>query len=230
MWPRPAWQGTRHMSVALAYVVVPSAAFWLTLRQVSKRTWRSVLRRLLDSCCQSYEWDDELPEASSSARVRNVVLRPSTVDAALRKLGLCTAGTPCTIARIHVAVQFRLRGDLGLFSQPWTIEIEGVELELRRVADCPDYQPPTREASPQERSCTDDSEVEPSDAEKRGSSWLPIHKAVENLRLHVNDMRIRIQAGHLAFISFTDYPCPLCLPADRLTLTSFRLMVGQLRL
>ena len=189
------------MSFVLPYLV-PGAAAWYTLKQVSKRTWRTVLRSALDTCCESFEWDDEHIESTGTARVRNLVLRASFLDGIFRNVGLCTSGS-CTIASLNITVQIRLSRDLGIFSEPWTVDFDGVDLQLQPIANRQAVEA-LAAATPAPAPEADSAAEEPSPgggksriaaASKAATDQLPIHRAVENLRLGVTDARIRIQAN-----------------------------------
>ena len=52
--------------------------------------------------------------------VRNVVLRRAALDAVLTKLGLHLAQR-AKVGMLRLSVTFRLRSDLGLFSEPWQV-------------------------------------------------------------------------------------------------------------
>lgn len=61
------------------------------------------------------------------SRLRNLVLRSEAVTFVFRVLGMRAAeGRASTISSVRIALQLRMRTDLGLFSEPWTIEFHQV--------------------------------------------------------------------------------------------------------
>ena len=122
---------------------VASRGLSWTTRKLSERTWKAALRRVLRQLCVSYEWVEVTSGdgAPATAVIRNLVLRPEVFNVALARVGWIlvsdpgVAGgeegedkgaggnAPLTIGSATVTVTLRLRGDLGLFSEPWRIEM-----------------------------------------------------------------------------------------------------------
>lgn len=116
-------------------------------RKLSESTWKPALLDALDTLADEYHTVDDDPPHQFSAT--GLVLSRRVVDAALAKLGwrlvqsedgddaggdgTLNAPPPCTIGALNVALTFRLRTDLGLFSEPWSIEIRGVRLVAKLI-------------------------------------------------------------------------------------------------
>ena len=61
------------------------------------------------------------------ARLRNLVLRPEAITFVFSMIGLqAEEGRVSTITLVQIVLQWRMRSDLGLFSEPWTIEFQQV--------------------------------------------------------------------------------------------------------
>lgn len=129
-------------ATAVATATASRGLSWTT-RKLSERTWKAALRRVLRQLCVSYEWVEVTSGdgAPATAVIRNLVLRPEVFNVALARVGWIlvsdpgVAGgeegedkgaggnAPLTIGSATVTVTLRLRGDLGLFSEPWRIEM-----------------------------------------------------------------------------------------------------------
>jgi len=123
---------------------VTTTVAWTT-RKLSEKTWKAALRRVLDRICVSYEWVDAAgADAPATAIIRNLVLRRGAVNVPLARLGWSLADPTeaeggddddsseadeepvFTIGSATVVVTLRLRSDLGLFSEPWVVELSDV--------------------------------------------------------------------------------------------------------
>jgi hypothetical protein len=155
-------------------------------KKVTTKTWRAVLKKGLESLCESFEWAEDGLE---SCRITNVVLRTETVNEILARVGLRLAATGCQIDSIVIKITLKMASDLGLFSEPWHVEVAGLAMNLELGADVtslalasaiePDEQPAP--------GSTDESTEE--------KPIVLLHKAVESMHLVIRDVRVRINSS-----------------------------------
>ena len=117
------------LGTLVAGQAVRKATSYVTKR-VTTKTWRGILKSGLESLCESFEWaEDDL----ESCRITNVVLRTDTVNELLARVGLrLAARSGCQIDSIVIKITLKMKSDLGLFSEPWHIEVVG--LTIRKPA------------------------------------------------------------------------------------------------
>ena len=158
-------------------------------RKGTTKTWRSVLKRGLEALCESFEWaEDDL----ESCRITNVVLRTDSVNQILARVGLRLAAMGCKIDSIVIKITLKMKSDLGLFSEPWHIEVLGLAMNLELGADA---------ASLALTSSTNDAGVrvepasEPADESADEKPIVLLHKAVESMHLVLRDVRVRINSS-----------------------------------
>ena len=161
-------------------------------KKVTTKTWRGVLQKSLESLCESFEWaEDDL----ESCRITNVVLRTEMVNEILARVGLRLTTEGCQIDSVVIKITLKMKSDLGLFSEPWHIQVAGLAMNLELLTDT---------ASIALASSTNAREPasEPIDEEKSSvglsAEEKPIvllHKAIESMHLVILDVRVRINAS-----------------------------------
>ena len=108
-------------------------------------------------------------------------------------------------------VQWKLRADLGLFSEPWTVEISGVQLHLQTGlgSDAAAAAAAAAAVAAAEAAEADDthdyngSKTSPNKESKESGDWVPLHRAVENMRLAVVGMHVAIRGPPGALLELT---------------------------
>ena len=157
-------------------------------KKVTTKTWRGVLKKSLESLCESFEWaEDDL----ESCRITNVVLRTETVNEILARVGLRLTTEGCQIDSIVIKITLKMKSDLGLFSEPWHIQVVGLAMNLELLTDT---------ASIALASSTNAREPasEPTDESTEEKPIVLLHKAIESMHLVILDVRVRINSSAAA--------------------------------
>ena len=151
------------------YNVTTTAASTATryaTRKLTQKTFKVALRKALMHLCVSFDLDDygdESGDGCTSVVARNLVLKSAPLNALLARLGwrladIASMEQPCTISSVRLVISWRARKDLGLFSEPWRLEIDDLCLDLRVGAARDGWGRPVAWPTPVE------AEVKPNDA------------------------------------------------------------------
>jgi hypothetical protein len=159
-------------------------------KALTRRSWKRAVRSMLDAYCESYAWDEESEQNELSVVVKDVVLKKSELEALLLATGL-HVGEGCTIGKIRFCISLGLNMDMELFTKPWRIEVDHFRLNIGcgARAEC-DVR---TEVSPQ-LTCSSEVSSRPSKLEE----WLPLHRAVENLQLILQNATVSLHSSNLA--------------------------------
>ena len=194
-----------------------------TITELGRKKFREKVESELAEHCESYEWDPTSTELSGDAiHIHNVVLKRETADMVLSSIGLRVAEPGIgrvTIGTFRLLVTFQLDSTLGIFSRPWKVDIDNVSCVLELTHSMAE----ASEADDDEGSEYDSASSEPESAtaprlhaaqrsnsnlEEVGRSppspgvrrqrssqkdWLPLHRAIENMRLTVRNVKVRVR-------------------------------------
>lgn len=178
---------------------VRAAASWAATKITSK-SWSRILKKTLQHFCTSFEWD-ESASAVDSCTIKNIVPRTSVVNQLLAKFGLRLAAEGCKLETCAIKITLKMRSDLGIFSEPWRVEVSGLRLNLELgAAPCEekadfdgweeDMSFVSAESSPQAEFHQGDGQES-----KGASDWLPLHKAMENMRLSLSNVSVNVNSS-----------------------------------
>ena len=167
---------------------VRKATSYVTKR-VTTKTWRGILKNGLESLCESFEWaEDDL----ESCRITNVVLRTDTVNEILARVGLrLAARSGCQIDSIVIKITLKMKSDLGLFSEPWRIEVVGLTMNLEIGADVASLALPLTSSTIE----SDESASVSNDESAEEKPIVLLHKAIESMHLVIRNVRVSVNSS-----------------------------------
>ena len=167
---------------------VRKATSYVTKR-VTTKTWRGILKNGLESLCESFEWaEDDL----ESCRITNIVLRTDTVNEILARVGLrLAARSGCQIDSIVIKITLKMKSDLGLFSEPWRIEVVGLTMNLELGADAASLARPLTSNTIE----SDESASVSNDESAEEKPIVLLHKAIESMHLVIRNVRVSVNSS-----------------------------------
>lgn len=189
-----------------------SSALAFVGKKLTQKTWKAIVHNMLESyLCDSFKWDEHNDEAGGSVIfVRSLVLRPELLNAHLSTSRLKLGKGGFTIGSFRLCVSFCLRSDLGIFSEPWKVELVDVELDLEPLdsASCA----PGNASAPAARQIltpcgAGTRRIKPTplveDARGAKEDWLPLHKAAENIQFTCRGAVVRVhgELDHVLVLS-----------------------------
>ena len=176
------------LGTLVAGQAVRKATSYVTKR-VTTKTWRGILKSGLESLCESFEWaEDDL----ESCRITNVVLRTDTVNELLARVGLrLAARSGCQIDSIVIKITLKMKSDLGLFSEPWRIEVVGLTMNLEIGADAASLARPLTSSTIE----SDESASVSNDESAEEKPVVLLHKAIESMHLVVRNVRVSVNSS-----------------------------------
>jgi len=173
------------------------SASWVA-KKITSSSWSRILKKALRHFCTSYDWDDAQTSADSCV-ITNIVPRPEVVNKLLARFGLRLASEGCEIEALKIKITLKMRSDLGVFSEPWHVELSGVKLHVELGARKDEQTGLFDEWSEDssfvtaEESSVASLEEEPSATGK--GDWFPLHKALENMHLHIHNVSIHVRSS-----------------------------------
>ena len=135
------------------------------------------------------------PQSAESCTVTNIVPRSAEINRLLAQFGFRLA-TDCKIDQLRIKITLKLRKDLGIFSEPWHIELSGVSMQLELgsaelVGELGEWSGWSEEAS----FASEGSDLDELSDTGEKSDWLPLHKAVENMHLSIRNVSVRVNSS-----------------------------------
>lgn len=162
-------------------------------KKVTANSWSRILKKSLNQFCTSFEWSEDA--SAESCTITNIVPRSDMINRLLAQFGLRLAAD-CKIDRLTIKITLKMRKDLGVFSEPWHIELSGVSMQLELgsqglaegLGERSDWSAEALLASE-----TGDLDERSETGEQ--SDWLPLHKAVENMHLSIRNVSVRVNSS-----------------------------------
>ena len=141
-------------------------------RKLTQKTFKPALQKALEHLCESFELEDGvLEDGCTSVVARNLVLKRAVLDAMFARMGMrladateddCPRGVAGSIGALRLVISWRARKDLGLFSEPWRLEVDDLHIYLRLGTAAPPRSVSARqarvEASPAAAEAGDDTD------------------------------------------------------------------------